>query len=172
MCILCASTETIAPAPIPEAFFDALPKELSSPAVRTALYSRHFVTPGSELSFGVMHRLLADFLRRVPREPRSNLLSHGQRALRKFWTPQHPLDELRPDLLKEACHVLCRLMIPDRCRDPHQWRLMNLFRPHAEVLLERVAAAKPVEARLTDVGLEAAILASAQGDYEGGTATW
>jgi tetratricopeptide (TPR) repeat protein len=157
----------LAPAPIPEAFFEALPKELSSPAVRTALYSRHFVTSGSDLSFGVMHRLLADFLRCVPREPRSTLLGRVQRALRNFMTRRPALDESRSELLREACDVLCRLMIPDRCRDPQQWRLMNLFRPHAEVLLERVVAAKPVEARLTDVGLEAAILAFAQGDYTG-----
>ncbi len=53
----------LAPAPIPEAVVEALPKESRSPAARAALRSRRFVTPDGDLSFGLMHRLMADFLR-------------------------------------------------------------------------------------------------------------
>ncbi len=56
----------LAPAPIPLEFIEALPDEWRSPRIRAALRSRHFVTSdGTTLSFGVMHRLTADFLRSV-----------------------------------------------------------------------------------------------------------
>jgi tetratricopeptide (TPR) repeat protein len=55
----------LAPAPIPEEFMEALIDQLKSAGVRAALRSRHFVTGGGGLSFGVMHRLMADFLRIV-----------------------------------------------------------------------------------------------------------
>jgi hypothetical protein len=58
----------LAPDPIPEAFFGAMPEECTSIAVRAALHSRHFVTYGASRSFEVMHRLMADFLRSVARE--------------------------------------------------------------------------------------------------------
>lgn len=50
-------------APIPLSLFNGLPEELKSAAVRTELSSRHFVTSGGSLSFGVMHQVMADFLR-------------------------------------------------------------------------------------------------------------
>jgi tetratricopeptide (TPR) repeat protein len=132
----------LAPAPIPKAFLDVLPEEWRSPAVRAALHSRHFVTSPDELSFGLMHRAMADFLQVVA----------GDQQL---------------ELLKIACAGLLQVMTPERCSDPRQWPLMSLFRPHAEALFERAAASKADEAWLTDVGLRAASLASAQGDHVG-----
>lgn len=58
----------LAPDPIPEVFFAAMPEECTSSAVRAALHSRHFVTYGADRSFWIMHRLMAAFLRGVARE--------------------------------------------------------------------------------------------------------
>ena len=85
----------LATAPIPEEFFEALPQELRAPAVRAALRSRHLVTSGGNASFGVMHRLSADFLRSMAGD-------QGQ-------------------LFVAACDGLLKVMTPDRCRDPQHW---------------------------------------------------
>ncbi len=127
----------LAPAPIPEAFMEALPDELNSPAIRTALRGRHFVTGGVGLSFGVMHRLMVDFLR---------AMSEGAKA----------------QLLERACAALREVMTPNRCRDPRHWPVMNLCRPHAEALFARGRTAASIE-----MGLAAAFLAKVQGDYPG-----
>jgi tetratricopeptide (TPR) repeat protein len=129
----------LAPTPVPEPFMEALPDDLKAPSIRAALHSRHFVTGGDGLSFGVMHRLMADFLCSVAEGSLSQLL-------------------------ERACLVLRQVMTPERCRDPRHWPVMRLCRPHAEALLERstMHAAAVVAVVL---GLEAAILASAQGDY-------
>jgi tetratricopeptide (TPR) repeat protein len=132
----------LAPAPIPKALIDALPKDWISPMILAALHTRHFVSAGTDLSFGVMHGLLADFLRSIV----------GDRL---------------PELLQVACTALLQVMTPERCRDPQQWGLMNLFRPHAEALFERITATVPVQALQTDVGLSVARLVSAQGDLVG-----
>jgi hypothetical protein len=102
----------LATAPIPEALYEALPEEWKGRDIRAALHSRHFVTPGGGPSFGVMHRMMADFLRSMAAE-----------------------EEL--DLLVAACRALLKIMKAGRCRDPREWPLMNLCRPHAEVLVER-----------------------------------
>jgi tetratricopeptide (TPR) repeat protein len=130
----------LASAPIPEAFLETLPDELKSPATRTALRGRHFVTGGGGLSFGVMHRLMADFLRGM---------SEGS----------------APQLLEQACTVLLQVMTPDRCEDPRHWPVMTLCRPHAEALFARGSAMDVVAAASSVVGLAAANLASVQGDY-------
>jgi tetratricopeptide (TPR) repeat protein len=132
----------LAPVPIPEAVLEALPEELKSPAVRAALRSRRFVTPGGDLSFGVMHRLMADFLRSRA----------GERT------------ELH---LQAACRALLEVMTPDRCRDPRHWPAMTLCRPHAEALFERAVAISAALVPSATLGLTAATLASAQGDYAG-----
>jgi hypothetical protein len=129
-------------APIPEAFMEALPNEWNSPTVRTALRSRHFVTGGSDLSFGAMHRLTADFLRTVA----------GSAA---------------PQLLRGACRLLYKVMPPDRCRNPQYWPVMMLCRPHAEALLARGAEEEAAAVAQSQIGLAAADLYSAQGDYAG-----
>jgi tetratricopeptide (TPR) repeat protein len=138
--VVAAILAQLAPAPIPKAFLDVLPGEWASPAVRTALHSRHFVTSGSDLSFGSMHRLMAAFLHSVT-------------------------GEQLPDLLSIACAGLLLVMTEARCSDPQQWRLMNLFRPHAEALFGRLTAVKCDQARLTELGLRVAGLVSAQGDF-------
>jgi tetratricopeptide (TPR) repeat protein len=133
----------LAPAPLPEEFIAALPRELNSPAVRTALRSRHFVTSAGDRSFGVMHRLMVDFLRGLA----------GQ------WT--------EADLLLAACGVVGQAMTRERCRDPRQWPLMNLCRPHAETLLVRGMAHGASAQQASEIGLEAAFLAGVQGDAAG-----
>jgi tetratricopeptide (TPR) repeat protein len=128
----------LAPAPVPEAFMEALPGDLKSPAIRTALRGRHFVTGGGGLSFGVMHRLMVDFLRSAA-------------------------EASAPELLEQACIVLSQIMPPDRCEDPLHWPVMRLCRPHAEALFARAATA----AAASENGLAAAFLASKQGDHAG-----
>jgi hypothetical protein len=132
----------MAPAPVPEAFMEALPDEWKGPAVRAALRSRHWVTGGDELAFGVMHRLMADFLRSVA----------GASA---------------PELLERACTVLGQVMTPDRCRDPRHWPVMSLCRPHAEALFARCSAMDVAALASSAMGLAAAFLAGAQGDHAG-----
>jgi tetratricopeptide (TPR) repeat protein len=130
----------LAPAPIPEAVLEALPERSRSPAVRAALRSRHFVTPGGDLSFGVMHRLMADFLR--------------SRA-----------GERTEELIETACRALLEVMKTDRCLDPRHWPVMTLCRPHAEALFERAVAINAALVPSATVGLAAAFLAREQGDY-------
>ncbi len=71
----------LAPTPIPEAFMQAVPDKWSNEGVRAALRSRHFVISHSEGSFGMMHRLVADFLLGIARRRSWN--SFG-RHLRRF----------------------------------------------------------------------------------------
>ncbi len=134
----------LAPAPIPEAFMEALPEELKTPGVRAALRSRHFVTAGDHLSFGIMHRLMVGFLRRAA-------------------------PALAPKLLEAACAVLRRVMTPEHCRDTRHWPVMKLCRPHAETLFARCSATDVASAVVppSTMGLMAASLALAQGDHAG-----
>jgi tetratricopeptide (TPR) repeat protein len=125
---------------IPEAYVQALADEYKSPRVRVALLSRHFVTAGDGLSFGVMHRLMADFLR------------SGS-------------EKLEPELIAVACRALLQIMTADRCRNPRDWPLMNLCRPHAEVLATRGLNGDETSILSGTVGLGAAVLTAAQGDY-------
>lgn len=129
----------LAPAPIPEAFLDALPEQLRSPQVRAALRSRHFVTGGEGLSFGVMHRLMAEFLRCLNVEESVKLV-------------------------EIAATAVLGLMPDDRCRDPRDWPNMNLLRPHAEALFDQVAH-NPGQIPLTRIATQAALLALEQGDF-------
>ena len=132
----------LAPTPVPEEFMEALPDELKSPAIRAALRGRHFVTGGGGLSFGVMHRLMADFLRSMAAAS-------------------------APQLLEQACTVLLQVMTPDRCLDPRHWPVMRLCRPHAEALFARSSAMNLAAVSSNEMGLAAAFLTSAQGDYAG-----
>jgi tetratricopeptide (TPR) repeat protein len=132
----------LAATPIPEALFEALPEEWKAPGIRAALRSRHFVTSGGGLSFGVMHRMMADFLRTIAAEEEQ-------------------------DLLVAACRALLKIMTPDRCGDPGEWALMSLCRPHAEVLVERGLKCDASATVSSELGMATAILASAQGDYAG-----
>ena len=130
----------LAPAPIPKAFFDTLPEYCKSPAIRTALRSRHLVTGDDELSLGVMHKLVGAFLRNLP-------------------------EELQTEMHGTACSAVAAFMTADRCRDPLHWPMMNLLRPHAQFLLERAALVGNVGIRLLVVGAAAATLAFNQAEY-------
>lgn len=109
----------LAPEPIPRRVLEALGAEAASPAVRTTLVARHYVTQvrsansdGVEF-FGVMHRLLADWLR-------------GQSA-----TPQQELTEL--------CKTFTKLLSPDFCRSPRNWPLASAYLPHAQSILNTLS---------------------------------
>ena len=131
----------LASAPIPEEFMNALSEGLNSPGARVALRSRHFVSSGGGSSFGVMHQLTADFLRRM--------------------TPWSHSFEM-------AINALSKVMTEDRCRDPGQWPLMNLCRPHAEELFARGVGVDSTAAQSSLMGALSSFLAWAQGHYAGG----
>ena len=119
---------------------DALPGGLNSPGARVALRSRHFVTSGGGSSFGVMHQLTADFLR--------------------YMTPSSHSFEM-------AIEALFKVMTVERCRDPGQWPLMNLCRPHAEELFARGVDVDSTTAQSSLMGALSSVLAGEQGDYAG-----
>jgi hypothetical protein len=125
-----------------QAFLDTLVVKERIAAVLTALRSRHFVTGGDALSFGVMHRLMADFVRGCA----------GERA---------------EEFLELACKAALNVMTPDRCRDPRHWPVMNLCRPHAEALFERALNENATLLLSSEAALRAGILAREQADYAG-----
>ena len=130
----------LAPAPIPEAFVHAMPTDWQSPAVRAALRSRHLVTGGDNLTFGVMHRLVADSLRNLA-------------------------GDLTQGALEAACSLVYSFMTPDRCGDPHQWPVLNVFQPHAQFLLERAALTGAAVTTALELGKISATLAFVQAKY-------
>ncbi len=132
----------LAPAPIPELFMEALSGDWNGPGARAALRSRHFVTSGDNVSFGVMHRLVADYLRTLPAGSENEPLERAGEAL--------------------ATH-----MTVPRCQDPREWPLMRLCRPHAESLFERAAARNPASLVCGGLAMAAAVLDGAQGDDAG-----
>jgi tetratricopeptide (TPR) repeat protein len=125
----------LGPTPIPMVVMEEIPE--ASAAVRMALRSRHFVTAGGELSFGVMHRLMGDYLR--------------------------GLGEGRFDV---ACEAVDKAMTADRCKVPGDWPSMRLCRPHAEALFKR-SASDTTPLGSSELGQRAAMLARVQGDWAG-----
>lgn len=95
--------------PVPVAVLDALGEEVAGRAARNALVARSFVTQvkGEGVPmFGVMHRVLADFLR------------------------SQSGDEVEE--LNTVVKALGAVLEFNACRDPGQWPLMNACRPHGE----------------------------------------
>ena len=136
----------LAPTPIPEELMTAFGPGVDNPEARLPLTGRHFVTGGGGGMFGVMHRVIADFIRTAAR--------------------QHET----ADFLA-ACRAVRAVMGDKRCEDPEHWPLMNAWRPHAESLFERslTQAADDTEtARVAaGAGSVAGILRSEQGDLAG-----
>jgi len=130
----------LAPTPIPSEFLEVLPEELNVRAARAALNSRHFVVPSDAETFGVMHRLIADFLRSLP-------------------------GETETDSFMYACWMVGEVMTFDRCRDPEYWPLMSLCRPHAEALFTRGAGAVTASMTASEIGRRVATLDFERGDY-------
>ncbi|WP_163988858.1 tetratricopeptide repeat protein [Pyxidicoccus caerfyrddinensis] len=103
----------LAPEPIPVALLESFGARLFSGAVRAELVARSFVSPvatggkGVEY-FGLVHRVLADFLRQQ----------------------QMPGDTT----LQEACAGMNAMLAVDFSEAPPQWALMNACQPHAEQL--------------------------------------
>lgn len=132
-----------APSAIPEELIENLDDELSTPAARAALRSRHFVTSLTDGSFGVMHRLMADFLRAL--------------AL-----------PISSSMIIAACQAVLNVIdSEERCFDPREWPRLNPVRPHAEALLQRISSDAQVASKILEVGMHAATLAWAQGDLAG-----
>ena len=136
----------LAPAPIPEELMVAFGPSVNNPKARLALRGRHFVTGGGGGMFGVMHRVIADFIRTAARQNET------------------------VDLL-DACRAVRKVMDQEHCENPRHWLLMNACRPHAEWLFEQglSQAANNAETAevAADAGSAAAILRSAQGDLAG-----
>ncbi len=130
----------LAPSPIPDEFLDALSEDLDVPAARAALRSRHFILPSGGESFGVMHRLTADFLRNLPEQP--TYASY-----------------------ESACRIVKKVMTGDRRRDPKYWPLMNLCSPHAEALFARGQDNDGIAISACELGHMAEMLAYERGDY-------
>ncbi|MBV8115581.1 MAG: toll/interleukin-1 receptor domain-containing protein [Silvibacterium sp.] len=130
----------LAPTPIPNEFLEALPEKLNVFAARAALRSRHFVIPSDAETFGVMHRLTADFLRSLPEEP-------------EFAS------------FESACQMVSEVMTDDRCRDPNWWSLMNLCNPHAGALFVRGVGIDTTAISACDIGFRVEVFASYRGDY-------
>jgi len=110
----------LAPVPIPMAVMEALGQEVFSGPIRVSLHSRHFVTPVAEGAipfFGVMHRVLADFL---------------------FSKANTPVAELH-----QLCEALVAVMDLEKCRDPREWPLMNACFPHAEKIFGELLGTEP-----------------------------
>ena len=130
----------LAPTAIPDEFLEALPEDFNVAAVRATLRSRHFINPSDSETFGVMHRLTADFLRSLP--------DKGEAA---------PFDA--------ACQMIQKVMTFERCRNPEYWPLLNLCRPHAEALFARGQNADATAVLACDMGHRAEYFASIKGDY-------
>ncbi len=128
----------LAPAPIPEAFMEALPDEWRSPGVRTPLRSRHFLAEGGGLSFGIIHTLMADFLRSLAGDNAANMLLAASNTLLKVIAP-----------------VVHQADLP----------LVMLCRPHAEELFTRGSKIKEAAVTVCSLGLAAGYWASEQADY-------
>jgi hypothetical protein len=140
----------LAPEPIPEVIMEALPEVGLPRGTRRALRERHFVTSaeqGSVPAYGVMHRLMADFLRGIA----------GQDA---------------EELMMTACAATDEVMTLERCEDPRHWPLMGMCRPHAESLFARgdsMGMAERAETclPLTEMGINVGLLDREQGDFSG-----
>jgi hypothetical protein len=130
----------LAPSPIPLGLLEALGAEVAADEVRGTLRGRHFVTPseGGEVAmFGIMHRVLADYLRRQASEPLSELgrLSTG----------------------------LLSVMKSDACEDPKSWPLLSACLPHAEEVFVRLLKSGAHAEREVMLGLAMSTFLRAKG---------
>jgi tetratricopeptide (TPR) repeat protein len=143
---------SLSAAPIPLDLFRALGTAMDLPEVRVALVGRsiltalHGGTSGIEF-LGVMHRVMADYIRTRSRRPASDLL--------------------------QICSAIDSLMTPQRCADPKCWPLLNACLPHVRDIFLRTSReyAGPTSApgmvrtlvrkALTDCGLTAVRLQGA-----------
>ncbi|MGA2327596.1 MAG: tetratricopeptide repeat protein [Bryobacteraceae bacterium] len=136
----------LAPAPIPGELLAAFGPSVDNRKARSALTGRNFVTGGGGGMFGVMHRVIADFIRTAGRQSGT------------------------ADFLA-ACRAVRAVMDDERCQNPKHWPLMNACRPHAEWLFERGlnrAADNTETPRVAaSPGSAVAILRWAQGDLAG-----
>jgi tetratricopeptide (TPR) repeat protein len=108
----------LAPEPIPRQLLDALGGPCADARVQALVRARSFVLParaekGSPTvpMFGVMHAVLADFLRSRPDETASGAYASAARR------------------------ALLSVMTSERCLDPTSWPLLRTCLPHAEWLI-------------------------------------
>jgi tetratricopeptide (TPR) repeat protein len=104
----------LAPVAIPEPVMKNLGEAANAPDIRAALSLRNFVTGRGAGIFGVMHRVMADFLK-------------------TRW------EELQPKFLLAAGRGVGAFMTLERCQDPKEWAVMNICRTHAEHLFGRLS---------------------------------
>jgi tetratricopeptide (TPR) repeat protein len=134
----------LAPAPIPIAILEAFGGALAVASVRTALRDRSFLSPaksGNVPILGLMHRVLADFLR-------SKASDEGA-----VW--------------QEVCEALVGLLDFEESRDPQYWPRLTACLPHAQSVFDRLTdegAHPPINPSLiVSLGLSTGILLSALG---------
>ena len=134
----------LAPEPIPEILLEALDPDLLSPTVRIILRNRSMVmsvTGSTVPMFGMMHRVLADFLRSQSgtTDEEIQLLSQG------FQT----------------------IMTREACCDPNQWALMAACMPHCKEFLSSLQnlASEQHGSTFVQLMLNRGTLNSAQGLY-------
>ena len=127
-----------------EALAETLTGDGYTPEIR-ALVSRHFVTGRDDLSFGTMHRLVADFLRSLTGDTAQLVLLQACVAL------QRAMQSTTPDARWAS------IPLP----------VVTLYRPHAEALFERGFAIDIMAFASREMGQAAGLLASAQGDHAG-----
>ena len=104
--------------PIPIAILKAFREDIFVSRIRTTLVSRSYVSEAQSEQipvFGVMHSVLADFLRTRSSNPDAEALT--------------------------VCEALLRIMTPAACSDPQSWPLMNMCFPHARLLYFRMVKA-------------------------------
>ncbi|HEY0151397.1 MAG TPA: tetratricopeptide repeat protein [Longimicrobium sp.] len=107
----------LAPEPVPDELLEKIGADVFSPSTRAALISRSFVAPEKASRvpvFGVMHPLLAEFLRAQTVDPAAEM--------------------------ERIVVALLQVMAPERIREPRDWPLMNLCLPHAEEVFARAGA--------------------------------
>lgn len=102
--IACLSPETV-----PVAILDTLGNAIMDQKVRNTLVVRSFIKKVSDSTipmYGVMHRIMADFLRSI--------------------SPNLTED------LRVITNAISQIMKPNSCRDPKFWALLDLVAPHGE----------------------------------------
>lgn len=126
-----------------------LVSEEEESSVRMTLLSHSWVEEedgsdtGSAEIFGVIHRLMAEFLRSMSSDPTGEL--------------------------RAVVEALIDVLDPDACRDPGQWKELDTCQPHADHVFDRAMAQHSAESRKADLettvhlGLRIANLRDAEG---------
>jgi tetratricopeptide (TPR) repeat protein len=166
----------LAPEPIPDRLIDTYGSDFGSPATRVELHRHSFVSSsrqaGNVAYFGVMHRVLADYLR-----TKSNLddsssiesLAARNSMVARYVKAASKLNEPHPTVEFLACVLTINLFLKSfvgepggaSTDNPQSWPLLNAVVPHAMLLMRRSPFATAL------IGNSIARAAHAQGDLAG-----